>query len=123
MPQIIEGREVATEAELLAALLPSVRERSDSCLIANALNFSCRVEPYQEAWCPRWQYFPSGDVMWVMVLPENMALDRAQALAEAVGCQLVTHHFTAPLAILLPRTIGNAADAFDLGEAFQEYAV
>lgn len=134
MPRTINGRKVATEQELLdfanairkagganviEALLPSKTSDPKSCLIANALNFSCYVDAG-----PDTKLFASGQYRWFMYLPENMSIERARDIAKAVpGIRLrhIDDGFGTSLAFSLPEHIGNAAAAFDSGDAFQEY--
>lgn len=121
----IEGQdyEVATEAETLEfanklraagaadpieALMPSTPYDPNSCLIANALNFSCKVGGSPD---PR-----AADEDWAMIFPENMPEEQAQQIAAAM--ELPLHVHVDPYAgvsryIILPVPIGNVALAFD----------
>lgn len=110
----------AGQADPIADLFPSHRFDSKSCLIANALNFSCHVEPYV-ATTGLVIHSENGMRRWIMSLPSNMTADRAHALASAVNCPLITNAANADFAIVLPEDIGNAAHDFDNGDAFQEY--
>jgi hypothetical protein len=116
------GRE-AGGANVLEALLPSVPQDHNSCLIANGLNFSCSVYGNIVA--------ASG---WAMYLPQNMPYEQARAVADALECPLWSRasgiweeatSSTWPQAratcIPLPEHIGSAAAAFDEGVAFQNY--
>jgi hypothetical protein len=116
-----KGRQAGGE-NVLEALLPSVAANTKQCLIARGLNFGCMV------------YGLSGDD-WGMYLPGNMSFTQARAVAEALECSLEiddyksgwvpataanwTDNYTR--AIRLPEHIGNAAEAFDMGVAFQNY--
>lgn len=126
--------EVATEEELLAfankvreaggasvidALLPSTQSSSYSCLIANALHFSCMVAPLTDRSEQGLSTHRSGAWVWGMFLPDNMYYTRAKAIADAVDCELIERH--GQFVVLLPEPIGNAADAFDEGLAFHAY--
>lgn len=122
MPSFIFGRvdlEYATEEELLAfanklrkagaaepldALMPSRPNDTKQCLIANACNFSCAVEPYGAM---------AGD--WYLVFPWNMPEAECRQIAEEVGCS--RHHASNGNwhYIALPRRIANTAAAFDNG--------
>lgn len=100
-------------AELLPALLPGYAGVSNSCLIANALNFSCRVSPHGNR--RRVDGMHVGEYQfWIMEVPRIAGETnperhvRVARMAQAVGCERHT-----PTAIKLPRLIGNAADAFD----------
>lgn len=125
MPEIIEHdgevimENVATEEELLAfankireaggadiipALFPSRKGDSTSCLIATALNFSCRVDS-------------DGYEEWFMECNSVIA----QKIEEAMDLEVRYEGNTAY--VMLPEHIGNAAEAFDEGLAFGKYAV
>lgn len=144
MPRTINGRKVATEQELLdfanairkagganviEALLPSKTSDPKSCLIANALNFNCYVDSLSLADTKLFasgqsRLFASGQSRWFMYLSENMSIERARDIAKAVpGIRLrhIDDGFGTSLAFSLPEHIGNAAAAFDSGDAFQEY--
>lgn len=135
MPRKIAGRMVATETELLdfantirkagganviEALLPAWQNDSESCLIANALNFGCRVDTGVLG------NLKNGDPVWHMEFPYNMDPQRVQAIADATpGCKLRKRDHEGRklegLFMQLPQYIGNAALSFDQGTAFQEY--
>lgn len=120
----LQDHEVATEEELLEfvnkgraagganvleALLPSRPKNPSSCLIANALNFGCTVN--------------GSGAQWFMHLPK-MKLDRAQKIADALGCPLHGNYDDEDegfYGIELPIHITNAAKAFDAGVAFQNF--
>lgn len=120
---------VATEEELLAfankvreagganvleALLPSKPGNPNTCLIANALNFSCSI-------CPMDEHFDTypHEGRWQMVLPENTDHDQIAKLHEVIGGDLIGSGTAYDrFAITLPREIGNAANAFDYSLAF-----
>lgn len=131
--------EVATEAELLEfanavraagaadaleALLPSRPSASNSCLIANALNFECLVDSFTdyEAIASD-DYEPRVPHGWRMYLGAREEL--ARNIADTVpGCTFVDLGTVSypSYAVNLPPHIGNAAHAFDAGVAFQDYA-
>jgi hypothetical protein len=137
MPRKIEGRNVATEAELLKfanavriagganvidALMPSSTCNPETCLIANALNFGCRVDTGLLG-----NYKGTSEPVWHMEFPWNMDNDRIAEIASKVpgarlrkkdveGVRLERH------VMQLPQHIGNAAWAFDRDLAFTEYA-
>lgn len=103
--EFVNRARAAGGANVLEALLPSVPSDPEFCLIANGLNFGCRVDSVNDD--------------WAMILP-RMPLERAQAIADALGCELDTD--SVEWEIRLPEHIGNAAEAFDRGVAFQEFA-
>lgn len=127
-------------ANALEALLPSTPGDPKACLIANALNFSCEVGGLSMN--KDGEGFPGsqhGDT-WFMTFPENMDVDRIRAIAKVVpgvrfawGWDIGSPEFDRNTgrhsypdskripALRLPRHIGNAAEAFDDGRAFQEY--
>lgn len=116
-------------ANVLEALLPSEPGNSEECLIANALNFGCRVRPLLIGECMAmgcdW-YFPSGASRWSMALPDNLTPEQREALSRVDGVQVLEAHSglgpsSGRYFIPLPEHIGNAAQAFDAGEAFQNY--
>lgn len=135
---LIKGdyKEVATEEELLEfanairaaggadvleALLPSVPKRAGQCLIANALNFSCEVRGLGSGSTTT---FDDGvSYRWGMFLPHNITSAQLDALdgleidgVELRKCLDDTFYLT------LPKHVGNAAEAFDTGVAFTQYA-
>lgn len=110
---------VAGDADPLGALLPSNPGDSETCLIANACNFSSRVIPVGDE-------DSNGETDWFLVFPTNMSLARRRKVASAVNIKLKDkvvdfdedeHNHVLPL----PRHIGNAAQAFDMGVAFKRY--
>lgn len=141
MSQTINGLKIATEEELLefansvrmaggadiiGALLPSTPRAPGSCLIANALNFSCEVNTSGSVE----DTFASGAYHWYMFLPANMTTKRAHEIADLVpGVRVRRVHksgerdLPAYLALSLPEHIGNAALAFDEGTAFDNYRI
>lgn len=116
---------LAGGANVLEALLPSTPSESKKCLIANALNFSCQVRPAGASGysCGPKVLATLPPSKWEMVLPENMSLARAQKIANAVDCELVSSQseYSNFKALNLPAYIGFSAAAFDLGLAFTEY--
>lgn len=121
--------EIATEEELLAfcnkvreaggttileELLPSNPGKSESCLIANALNFGCRVRPDQ-------QLEDGSFKEWRMMLPLDLTPEQQRNIAKAVGSNVKRDHDYSHPYVVLPRVIGNAAQAFDARAAFTEY--
>lgn len=125
-------------ANVIQALLPSEQGDPNRCLIANALNFSCSVGGLMAT--KDGDSFPEnseGDYPWFMTFPENMDTDRIRAIAKIVpGARFAWGYdedyattqeggfelrYTRVPALRLPLHIGNAAHAFDDGDAFQEY--
>lgn len=118
-------------ADPLGALLPSVPGDETSCLIANALNFKSTVVPVPTSDPGR--YYEDGTKRWVMIAPVDTAREIARELdldfktlstnhARIHGVGLASDEI--PLgAIDLPYTIGNAAEAFDLGLAFNDFVL
>lgn len=109
----------AGDADFLDALLPSDREAPDTCLIANALNFSCSISPAVNA--SQSKYPDEYRYIWSMRLPRSIDAIQAQKLTDAVGASL-NWELGFP-SFVLPAHIGNAADAFDARLAFHEYAI
>lgn len=146
MPRTIkvydEPRKVATEDELLAfanaireaggadpldALLPSVPSNTKKCLIANALNFGCEVEPNGNE-SLELGTFKSGAERWIMKLPANLTKAQRAALGKVPGVRLRRHKdvyagvvYDDFYYLTLPEHIGGAAEAFDVKAAFTEY--
>lgn len=92
--------------EVLTQLLPSEPQKANSCLIANALNFSCHVNPGDGT-------YPNGEDVWVMLLHDD-ALTRR--IAKGIRCNTVyvgKSKSTRQLTIKLPKLIGNVAAVFD----------
>lgn len=129
-------------ANVIEALLPSEKGNSEACLIANALNFSCTVggglsvDRYNNQFPP----LADGGWPWFMTFPDNMGVDRIREIAKQVpGARfawgwdtgrgeydMMSGLFSYPNArrvpaLRLPVHIGNAAEAFDEGKAFQNY--
>lgn len=90
----------------LSALMPSVPQNHQQCLIARALNFSCAVGPEQGIDVER---FPSGAIRWVMRVSSE---EKTIEIAKSAGLDLRFEGLN--LVLLLPEEIGNAARAFDL---------
>lgn len=116
----------AGEGTFIDALMPSYAHMTDSCLIANALNFECKVDSYwktesEESTCER---------NWYMFLGDRK--DLALKIAEVIG-STASETDPDPLRepnrypesrgwnVKLPQHIGNAAAAFDARLAFTEY--
>ena len=107
-------------ANILEELLPSIPGQGYECLIANALNFGCRV-------------WPVGRRMdglfseWHMQLPDNITSEQAEAIAGAVGNPVIRtkpdQWGQEPPYVVLPEHIGNAAHAFDERVAFTDYII
>jgi hypothetical protein len=109
------GRQ-AGGADVLDALLPSRPLQPHACLIANALNFGCEVAcqyDMKKGHILRW---PSGAWIWRMTLPFNTPRAKTMLVAEAMDLPVVEDYHLG-----LPEHIGNAARAFDLQLAFQEF--
>lgn len=95
----------AGAAEPLDALIPSVRNQASACLIARALNFQSEVDHN----VLENGNFEDGSPRWHM----RTNKEAAQKIHEQTGLEL-----DARGRVLLPKEIGNAADAFDQGLAF-----
>jgi len=80
---------------IIDSLMPSTPEQSDSCLIANALNFDCTIEP-------------NSDDTWSMIIDD---VDTGEKIAEKLG--LDYNHHGDSIEIILPKKIGLVAKAFD----------
>lgn len=125
-------------ADPISALFPSTPDEPESCLIARALNFSCEVNgPYDAAaWADklkddkklqkliqhaaggRFTYKDTQESIWVMLVQHGNhedSAEKAKEVAEKLGLHYVIDE------ILLPREIGNSAQAFDNELAFTEY--
>jgi hypothetical protein len=115
----------AGAAEPLEALIPSEPSNPKACLIANALNFSCTVAGSTNGDHLRSKY--GFRYVWAMYLPPNTGKEQVKALSEATGVPIESFGDIAaglsPILSPLPAHIGNAADAFDEGKAFQEFVV
>jgi hypothetical protein len=113
-------------ADVIDALLPSTQTEPAMCLIANALNFSSHISPLEGANSLDHRYGPEYRYVWAMHLPFDMADSIALAISEAAGVALVRVFFDGDLCTALaplPPHIGNAADAFDEGLAFQDFVI
>ena len=114
-------------AEVLEALLPSDPNKSHTCLIANNLNFGCRVMPGRTA--EQLPLFINGtrSRQWFMVLPGNLTAAVVYKVAKAIWDgdapedAIVPYESERALAIKLPEAIGNSAQAFDKGLAFHDF--
>jgi len=96
--------------DALKALFPSTPSKSSACLIANALNFECRVSGSDLPGTP--ELTNAGVPVWFMQLPREVATKVAQAL------DLTVYHSefeSQPSEVQLPQRIGNTALAFDCG--------
>ncbi len=84
--------------EIISDLMPSYPQDPNSCLIANALNFDCRVDGF------------NGED-WAMRVEEE---ELARKIASAINCE---YHYDGSdsneFAIVLPYNIGMVAKAFD----------
>lgn len=103
-------------ANILDALLPSTPVSPTACLIANALNFNCSVGVRYTDDRSTIHAWPSGAWQWIMILPPNMSREQSTKIVRAYELELVKARH-----MLLPEHIGNAARAFDEGQAFQEF--
>lgn len=110
----------AGSAEALEAFFPSEQGQAHACLIANALNFGCKVGGYPSVWDEKEQRYTAtpknedGSDMWTMEVP-TAAL--AKRLATELGWEVVNlpgyrNH------IVLPERVGNTAHAFDEGKGW-----
>lgn len=104
-------------ADVLDAFMPSTPKEPGHCLIANALNFGCKVvalfAPTDLALTMPWQN-DEEEFQWVMDLPNNITEAQVKALLKATGCE----YLKLKRQLKLPRHIGNAARAFDRGEGW-----
>lgn len=104
-------------ADTLDGLLPSKTGDPSTCLIANALNFKCRVFPESSHPDDR------TSSLWMMHLPDDTSAELYHKVLDVVGTEhLLTDSDRLYKCVPLPLLIGNCARAFDAGEAFQEYA-
>jgi hypothetical protein len=118
----------------VSALMPSLPNMPNTCLIANALNFQSTVIGASKAWMVN-SYgeqqdlvrntvgAPIGDFPWGMYFgrsPEGNSLRESvvEGLRERGVYVKRIYADTDGHGILLPRLIGNAAQAFDLGEGW-----
>jgi hypothetical protein len=97
-------------ADVLEALLPSMPGDESACLIANGLNFGCTVNGHSSV--------NSDEPQWAMYFPDNLDSSQARDIADALGCEYDRRRHC----IVLPQRIGNAAQAFDNGDAYRDYA-
>lgn len=134
--------QVATEEELLEfanavreaggaspieALIPSAPSVSNQCLIANALNFQSKVDIINE-WSVSEEYWdrikPKNfrEHTWGMLVESDELAEKIQLSVEGTSIVKPKYeemYFSAY--VVLPAHIGNAAHAFDHGQAFQEF--
>lgn len=117
-------------ANILDALLLSKRSQSSACLIARALNFDCEVNQWKPTDNRISVDWPSGNPKWVM-MPQRGDGAHSEKLTRQLSKDLKLrlvrnmtrrHPLEFVYGLLLPETIGNAARAFDAGNAFQNYA-
>lgn len=109
----------------LEAFFPSYQGDENQCLIANALNFGCKVQPmptrvnykaFDKRIPTTWDDHTSK---WVMEVPTAKL---AKKLADALGWEVVDKPFCRNL-IILPKEVGNTALAFDEGRGWtKKYA-
>lgn len=86
---------------IIDSLMPSTPEQSDSCLIANALNFDCSIEPQ------------INDI-WFMIVDDVIIGEKiAQELGLKYQVYDETGEFSSTVNIVLPKEIGLVAKAFD----------
>lgn len=94
---------------VISALLPAHPGQTDSCLIARALNFSCKIIPDED------HKFADGSQRWLMVVETD---ELARKIAKK--CHLRTkRNDDCRLEIILPKRIGNVAATFD--DAAEDY--
>lgn len=101
-------------ANALDALLPSDPQKPDSCLIATSLNFGCHVVASGEVFGGSLDVEGRDEYAWAMRLPSCFSVEESETLASAVGCEYDSFYRK----LILPRHIGNAARAFDLGKGW-----
>jgi hypothetical protein len=113
----------AGDADPLEALMPSTPSNEKRCLIANALNFSSAIDTVGL------NRHEDGSSVWVITFPDNMAPERHAKIAADLGLKpfdgdyyLWMSEDEQQRSYVLPKHIGNAAHAFDSGDAYQEYA-
>lgn len=83
--------------DFLKALLPSVPEDSQACILARAFNFDCVVD------------FPSGE--WVVSFKDQ---ELANKIARSIGKKVkYREHEDHKYSVKLPARIGAVADVFD----------
>lgn len=146
VPEFSKHRPVATERELLnfanrvrdaggadflKKLLPAYPEQSTECLIARALNFHCEITPWAPCNPDRDNgRFSDGSEKWIMIPHHGnteQSEKKARELAPKISLRLLKQRTSMraddePIkyGLQLPRHIGNAAEAFDLGMAFEK---
>jgi len=120
-------------ADVIDALFPSYKSEPKSCLIARALNFQCEVNGTNKphSWARDYpeliglymttaRWLESNNYIWVMKVhhgSEFQSINKAEEIAEKLNLPRVENE------LLLPEPIGNAAEAFDDGRAFQEFVI
>lgn len=103
---------VAGGADVLDALLPSIPDDPESCLIARNLNFHCEVNGDNN------NYASASGTKWHMTIMENRPL--AERIANELD--LPVEHYSGDSDISLPRSIGLAAEKFDArDERYDEF--
>lgn len=102
--------------EVISELMPSEPEQSNSCLIANALNFNSNIQPLNDA-NGDLVMFADGSQQWIMRVSND---ELAKRIATHIGCNTVRVDSygwrvskDGELALKLPKRIGNVADVFD----------
>lgn len=109
-------------ADVIDALLPSTPEDAHSCLIANALNFKCHVDGWSHPTITPSPKYKDGSSKWAMYFPENMSEADRRKIIDAVPGRAVKDTLTGHgICMLLPKHIGNAAEAFDHRIAFTDF--
>ncbi len=110
--------------EIISALMPSSPGDASSCLIANALNFNCKIRPLQaldflvgarlrESVGGRISEFKAFSGIWSMAVTDH-------AVAVAIGAELnlpvYVPELNRPAEIALPACFGEVASRFDSWE-------
>lgn len=93
--------------ELIEELVPGIPGAPRDCLIANSLNFDCRVRPdgpFATGDYPDMGY-EEGEPAWVMTVADHNVIPK---ISEATGCPAISHY-----TMLLPARIARVANAFD----------
>lgn len=93
-------------ADALDALMPSSPQEPGSCLIANALNFSCEISGAEGTF---------GKNRWAMFLEGAKAIEQARKIGKALDLKIRVYEEDSfdGAQILLPLEIGQVADDFD----------
>lgn len=109
-------------AKPLNGLLPGVPQDSESCLIANNLNFECEVGPYpltsEQVGAVSYRPFDDDNQSWVMWVHDEETRDR---IAETIG--LVPLNTNDAFGVILPGDLAEVARRFDVAWDIAEKVV